>query len=159
MASDYFLKIDGIDGESQDHKFKGSIQLESFSWGASNPASFGHGSGGGVGKVSMHDFSFSMHTSKASPNLMAACSQGKHIPKATLSARKAGTEQNEYLTFKFTDVIISSYTIAGGGGDLPSDSLTIAFEKIEWIYQAQDAKGAVGSPAKGGWDVSGNVKL
>ena len=33
MAVDYFLKIDGIDGESNDSKHKGSIDVESWSWG------------------------------------------------------------------------------------------------------------------------------
>jgi type VI secretion system secreted protein Hcp len=158
MATDYFLKIDGIDGESLDHKFKGAIQLDSWSWGAANAASFGAGSGGGTGKVSMQDFSFSMATSKASPGLILACSQGKHIPNATLSARKAGTDQNEYLTFKFTDVLVSSYSISAGG-EVPQDQVSLAFGKVEWTYQQQDQKGSVGSPVKGGWDVQKNVKV
>ena len=33
-AVDYFLKIDGVDGESSDDKHKGEIQLESFSLSA-----------------------------------------------------------------------------------------------------------------------------
>ena len=33
MAVDYFLKIDGIDGESQDDKHKDWIEVLSFSWG------------------------------------------------------------------------------------------------------------------------------
>jgi type VI secretion system secreted protein Hcp len=158
MATDYFLKIEGIDGESLDHKFKGSIQLDSWSWGAANSASFGVGGGGGTGKVSMQDFSFTMPTSKASPGLILSCSQGKHIPHATLSARKAGTDQNEYLTFKFTDVFVSSYSI-GAGGEVPQDQVSLAFGKVEWTYQQQDQKGSVGSPVKGGWDVQKNVKV
>ena len=161
MATDYFLKIEGIDGESMDSKHKGSIQLDSWSWGAANTASFGHGGGGGTGKVSMQDFNFVMPTSKASPGLILACSQGKHIASATLSARKAGTEQNEYLTFKFTDVFVSSYNIggAGMGGDTPTDQVSLAFAKVEWMYQQQDQKGSVGSPVKGGWDLQKNVKV
>ena len=34
-AVDYFLKIDGIDGESTDDKHKGEIQLESYTRGLS----------------------------------------------------------------------------------------------------------------------------
>jgi type VI secretion system secreted protein Hcp len=161
MATDYFLKIEGIDGESMDAKHKGSIQLESWSWGATNSASFGLGGGGGSGKVNMQDFHFVMTTSKASPGLILSCSQGKHIASATLSARKAGTEQNEYLTFKFTDVLVSSYQIGGHGvgGELPVDQVSLAFAKVEWMYQQQDQKGSVGSPVKGGWDLQKNVKV
>jgi type VI secretion system secreted protein Hcp len=32
-AVDYLMKIDDINGESQDAKHKGSIEIESWSWG------------------------------------------------------------------------------------------------------------------------------
>ena len=67
---DYFLKIEGIDGESADAKHKGDIQLESFSWGETNSGSHSSGGGGGAGKVSMQDFHFVMTANKASPKLM-----------------------------------------------------------------------------------------
>jgi len=47
---DYFLKIDGIDGESQDSKHKGDIELESFSWGATQAGTSSYGGGMGAGK-------------------------------------------------------------------------------------------------------------
>src|SRR5436309_614292 len=64
-AVDYFLKIDGIEGESQDSKHKNEIDLESFSWGETQSGTHGAGGGGGAGKVSMQDFHFVMrvHTS------------------------------------------------------------------------------------------------
>ena len=46
MAIDYFLKIKGIQGESKDAKHTNEIDIHSFSWGASQPGSFAHGSGG-----------------------------------------------------------------------------------------------------------------
>src|SRR5262249_20296840 len=96
-AVDYFLKIDGIDGESQDHKHKGEIDLLSWSWGEHQSGTHGAGGGGGAGKVSMGDFHFVMHINKASPKLMLACADGEHIRKAVLTCRKAGTEQQEFL--------------------------------------------------------------
>ena len=60
MASDYVLKIDGIKGESTDSKHKDEIEIESFSWGATQPGSFASGGGGGAGKVSFQDIHFTI---------------------------------------------------------------------------------------------------
>jgi type VI secretion system secreted protein Hcp len=112
-AVDYFLKIDGIEGEAQDKTHKNEIQLESFSWGETNAGSMGAGGGGGSGKVAMQDFHFVMTTNKASPKLFLACATGDHIKNAILVCRKAGKDQQEYLKYTFTDLLISSYQIGG----------------------------------------------
>src|SRR5713101_6543722 len=106
---DCYLKIDGVDGESADHKHKGSIDVESWSWGESNAGTHGGGGGGGAGKVHMQDFHFVMKINKASPKLFLACASGQHIPKAVLIMRKAGKEQQEYAKFTMSDLLVSSY--------------------------------------------------
>ena len=70
-AVDYFLKLDGIEGESKADKHTNEIDVLSFSWGATQTGTFASGTGGGgAGKVSMQDFHFTMEHSKASPALM-----------------------------------------------------------------------------------------
>src|SRR5438445_5669721 len=96
-VADYFLKIDGIDGESQDHKHKGEIHLESWSWGESNGGSAAHSGGAGAGKVNMQDFHFVMQINKASPKLAIACATGEHLKKAVLTCRRAGKDQQEFF--------------------------------------------------------------
>src|SRR5204862_12063 len=107
-AVDYFLKIDGIPGESQDDKHKDEIDLESWSWGETNSGTSSGGGGGGAGKVSMQDFSFGMRVNKASPKLFLACATGQPVAEATLTCRKAGKGQQEYLKIKFSDLLISN---------------------------------------------------
>ncbi len=154
MAVDYFLKIKGIDGESQADKHKNEIDLLSWSWGESNSGSMAFGGGGGSGKVSMNDFSFAMRNSKASPKLMLACANGEHIPDALLTCRKAGKEQQEYLKIKFTDVFISSFATGGSAGDeIPMDSVSFNFAKIEYEYYEQDDKGNVKLAGKATYDL------
>src|SRR5450759_933279 len=89
MAVDYFLKIDGIKGESHDSKHKDEIDLVSWSWGETQTGSHAAGGGGGSGKVSMQDFHFVMHANLASPKLLLACANGEHIKEASLVCRKA----------------------------------------------------------------------
>ncbi|MBX3300011.1 MAG: type VI secretion system tube protein Hcp [Acidobacteria bacterium] len=160
-AVDYFLKIEGIEGESQDHKHKGEIELLSWSWGASQSGSHSSGGGGGAGKVVMQDFHFVMKCSKASPKLMLACATGEHIKKATIVARKAGTEQQEFLKYTLSDVLVSGYQTGGSGaGDvIPTDQISFNFAKVEIEYKEQKADGTLGGTVKAGYDIKQNKKV
>ncbi|MBL8203496.1 MAG: type VI secretion system tube protein Hcp [Blastocatellia bacterium] len=157
-AVDYFLKIEGIPGESQDHKHKDEIQIESWSWGETQVGSHSSGGGGGAGKVQMQDFHFVMKVNKASPKLLLACANGEHIKSASLVCRKAGKEQQEFLKYKFSDILISSYQTGGSGGSdvIPMDQLSLNFTKIEVEYYTQKPDGGVVLGAKAGYDLKQN---
>ena len=142
VALDYFLKIDGVSGESPDAKHKGEIQLESFSWGETSPGGAGHGGGGGAGKVQMQDLVVTMVVSKASPKLMLACATGKHHKEAVLTVRKAGKDQQEYYIVKLKDVVVTSYQVGGSGRGRRSDGSGSA-----WLLDDSDGIQA----AEGGW--------
>ncbi len=146
MAVDYFLKIDGIPGESQDKSHKEEIQLESWSWGETNTGTFGVGGGGGAGKVSMQDFHFVMSVNKATPKLILACATGEHIKKATLTCRKAGKTQQEFLKYTFTDVLISSYQTggSGSGSDIPLEQVSLNYTEMQVDYKEQKPDGTLG---------------
>ena len=165
MAVDMFLKLDGIDGESTDAKHKNEIDIESFSWGASNAgtAGPGGGGGGGSGRVSMQDFEFTTRVSKASPRLFLACASGEHIKSALLTIRRAtGGSQAEFYKVTMSDVVVSSWKQegpAGTGSDVPMDQVSINFSKIRTEYRVQDAKGGLGDAVSAGWDVSKNSKF
>lgn len=161
MAIDYFLRIEGIPGESLDSKHKGEIEVESWSWGEANPVpSGGGGSGGAAGKVQMQDFNFTANVSNASPNLMLACASGKHFKSAVLTARKAGKSQQEFLTFSLSDVLVSAYQIGGAGGEVvPGDSVSLNFAKIQVEYKQQNPDGSLGASMKAGWDVKQNKQF
>jgi type VI secretion system secreted protein Hcp len=148
-AVDYFLKLDGIPGESTDSKHKNEINLETWSWGQMNDGTHGSsGTGGGAGKVTMHDFNFSMKINKSSPKLFLACATGQHIKEGLLTCRRAGKEQQEYLKIKFTDILISNFQTGGGGGEhvVPTDQISLNFGKIEIHYAPQKSDGGLDSP-------------
>ncbi|MBE0541993.1 MAG: type VI secretion system tube protein Hcp [Verrucomicrobia bacterium] len=157
MAVDYFLKIDGIEGESGDAKHKNEIDIMSWSWGESNSGSHAYGGGGGAGKVSMQDFSFTMTVNKSSPKLVLACASGQHIKNALLTCRKAGKEQQEYLKIKFTDLLVSSFQTGGSSGaEVPVDSISLNFAKIEYEYYPQKEDGSLGAKVPVHWDLKQN---
>jgi type VI secretion system secreted protein Hcp len=160
-AVDYFLKLDGIDGESHDSKHKGEIDLESWSWGESQAGTHGGGGGGGAGKVSMQDFHFVMKINKASPKLMLACATGEHIKKAVLLCRKAGKEQQEFLKVTMSDLLVSSYQTGGSGHSdiVPTDQISLNYAKIEFEYKEQKPDGTLGGATKAGYDLKANQKV
>ena len=159
-AVDYFLKLNGIEGESSDSKHKAEIDIQSWSWGATQSGAHGFGGGGGAGKVQMQDFHFTMRVNKASPKLMLACANGEHIKDAVLTCRKAGKEQQEYLKIKFTDLLVSSYQTGGSQGDvIPMDQISLNFSKIELEYKEQKADGTLGGATKAGYDLKAMKSL
>jgi type VI secretion system secreted protein Hcp len=142
MASDIFAKLGDIKGESLDDKHKDEIEVLSYSWGVANAGSMGYGSGGGEGKAQFHDLSFTHKIDKASPVLMQACATGVHLKEATITHRKAGKGQHEYLVVKMNDVIVTGVT-HGGSGDGHSENVTLAFAKVNIEYKPQKPDGSL----------------
>jgi len=152
---DYFLKIDGIPGESLDSKHKEEIEIESFSWGETQTGTASHGGGMGAGRIAMQDFHFTMRVNKASPKLFLSCAQGAHIKSAILTCRKAGKEQQEYLKVTFSDILVSSFQTGGsaGGDVVPMDQISLNFTKVEFEYKEQKPDGTLGGAIKAHYDI------
>jgi type VI secretion system secreted protein Hcp len=158
MAVDAFLILDGIKGETLDHKHKDAIEIMSFSWGCSQTGSFQTGTGGGAGKVHFNDLSFSTHVNKGSPLLALHCASGQHIKKGMLVVRKAGKDQHEYYKITLADIIVTSYQSSGtgSGGDSPHDSFSLNFANIKFEYAPQKADGSLEAHVAFGWDLKAN---
>lgn len=157
MAVDIFLKIDGIDGESRDAGHTDEIDILAFNWGASQSGTMHGGGGGGSGKVSVQDVSFSKYVDKSTPNLVAYLCSGKHVAEATLTVRKAGETPVEYLKFKMTGILISNYSTGGSGGDdRMTETFSLNFKKFEVFYTPQADDGSAQAEIVTGWDVAAN---
>jgi type VI secretion system secreted protein Hcp len=158
MASIYLLELVGFTGECHDDKHPGAIEIESFSWGLTNSVSSSSGGGGGAGRATFQDFHFTKKTDSTSPTLFISCATGRHIKKATLTVRKAGKDQLEFMTIKLTDVFVTSFSNAGdkGDNDPPEDAVSITFAKIEFSETSQDDKGRPGTTVTEAFDVKGN---
>jgi type VI secretion system secreted protein Hcp len=142
-AVDYFLKIDGVDGESTDAGHKGEINIESWSWGASSTSASG---GARAGKACVSAFNFAKLVDKASPILMANAVNGMVMKSAVLTARKAGDKPLEYLKVTLENVLVSSYQGAGSSGAVPMESFALNFTKMTVEYRTQRQDGSLGDP-------------
>ncbi|MBL8480936.1 MAG: type VI secretion system tube protein Hcp [Rhodocyclaceae bacterium] len=160
MAIDTFIKMEGIKGESHDHKHKDEIDVISWHWGAVNPSTASHGGGLGAGKVSFRDLIFVHHYDKASPLLMLACANGTHIKQIKLYNRKQGRDQHEYLIVTIDDCLITGCHVADSGArQLPIEQVSVAFSKISIDYKDQKADGALNAAVRMGWDVKQNKQV
>jgi type VI secretion system secreted protein Hcp len=136
---DAFLKLDGIPGESTDHKHKDEIQLESFSWGASNTGISDNGSGG---KLSLQDFSFTAKIGVQSPKLFEALANQSEIRSGTLTVT---SRRETEMVLMLGDIHVSGYKESlalpavqcdrddqNAANNAPTESVSLNFTKIEF---------------------------
>jgi type VI secretion system secreted protein Hcp len=165
MAMDMFLTFDKgakIKGETIDDKYKkeDGIDVLAWSWGISNSGSAHMGAGQGAGKANFQDISFTKYVDLASPALMDSCALGTHIASAKLIVRKAGgKEALEYLVFELDEVIVTSYSTGGSGGeDRLTENVSLNFAKVKCNYATQQSKdGTAGPKSNFGYDIAAHT--
>lgn len=161
MAVDMFLKIEGppIKGESKDHKHKEEIDVLAWSWGLSNSGNAQMGGGAGAGKVNVQDLSVTKYIDKATTDLILSTCDGSHHKTATLTVRKAGAKPVEYLKITMTEVLISSLSMGGSGGeDRLTENVSLNFAKVKVEYTAQKDDGSADKTQTITWDIAANTK-
>jgi type VI secretion system secreted protein Hcp len=157
MAQDIFIKINGIDGESQDSAHKNEIEVASWSWQILQQSNMHMGSGGGAGKATVEDLAFEHLVDRASPNLMKYCLIGKHIDQAVLTVRKAGGNPLEYLKITMNDVIVTQVHPSGSNADNGiREHVRLSFAKVKQEYVVQNAQGGSGGAVTAGYDIKLN---
>jgi type VI secretion system secreted protein Hcp len=152
-----FIKLEGIDGESEDDKHKKWVDVLNFSYATSQPSSNQFGGGGGTGRANFSDFSFSHYVDRASPNLFLYCAQGKHIDKVVFHCCKTDKGTEEFLTVTMQDVMVTHVSPAGGNGEtLIMESVGLSPAIIEFQYKQQKKDGSFDAAVTRGWDIKAN---
>lgn len=162
MADSWFLKLDGIAGESTDQAHKGEIDVLSWSWGVTQTGAPGGGGGGGAGagKAEFHDLFFVTRVSRASPKLILAVATGAHIKTAVLTGtRGSGSgKAADYLVYRLSDVIVTSVQHGAADGP-PTEQVSLRYAKFQVSYRRQAASGTLEPPVEAGWDLKANKKV
>jgi type VI secretion system secreted protein Hcp len=156
VAESWFLKIDGIEGESTDDAHTGEIDVLSWSWGVSQTGkSTGTGTGAASGKAQFQDFHFVARISRASPVLFMSCATGTHHKSATLSGTRAGAKlKSDFLKYKLTDVRVTSLQQGDVEGGPPAEQFSLSYGKFEVSFQPFK-----GPAVTAGFDLKANKKL
>lgn len=161
MALDMFINMGKtIEGETRDSvqaKTK-DIDVLAWSWGMSQSGSTHTGGGGGAGKASFQDLSFTKYVDSASNALMVALAKGTHIAKCTLLVRKAGEGQHTYIQIDMEEVIVTSVSTGGSGGeDRLTENVTLNFGKVNFGYTPQKTDGTSDGVKPFKWNIAENV--
>jgi len=159
MAFDCLLKIDGVDGESKIDGHEDEIDVLAWSWGMAQSGTTHTGGGGGAGKVSVQDISLTKYIDKATPELMRACCNGDHFDEAILIVRKAGKDPIDYLKITMNQVIVTSVSTGGSGGeDRLTENVSLNFAKMETAYTPQKEDGTGDAEITMNWNIEKNIE-
>ena len=156
MATDIFAKFGDIKGESTDAKHKDEIEVLSFSWGVANSGGLEIGSGASAGKATFQGLTIVHNIDKATPKLLEACATGTHLKDATITHRKAGKGQQEFLIVKMNDVIITAVAHGGTTAQPASETVTLAFAKVDFEYKPQKPDGSLDAGIHFKYDLKAN---
>ena len=160
MAVDMFIKIKGVAGESEDNDHKGENDVLAWSWGMSQSGTMHVGGGGGAGKANFQDLGITKWVDKGSVTLMQACAKGTHIESANLIVRKAGDKPLEYIKLDMKELIVTSVSTGGSGGeDRLTENVSLNFREWKMTYTPQDDKGAGGGAVDFGFNIAKNVPV
>jgi type VI secretion system secreted protein Hcp len=156
MAADIFAKIGDIKGESLDNKHKDEVEVLSYSWGVTNTGSIPGGGGGGAGRATFQDLSIVHKIDKASPKLLQACATGEHLKEATITFRKAGKGQHDFLIIKMNDVIITGVVQSAPSSEAGSETVSLEFAKVDWEFKPRKADGSLDAGIHFKFDIKAN---
>jgi len=105
-----------------------TFDVQSWSWGASNPVDLIGGGGGGAGKVSVSDLSVMKGFDACSPALFGAVATGKAFPTLTLTQ---SNHDGAATTVTLTDVRVSSWQAGGSlATESATESVSFTFSKV-----------------------------
>jgi len=163
MAASMFMKVDGTTGESQDDKHKGWVDIQSFSWGASQPGSMAAGGGGSTGKASFNDLYVTAFMDKATPAIIKHCATGKHLPKVEVTACKSGGDQMEFAKITLEEVLVTSAQVKGADPADPDERLLMSYgfqaARVRKQYWEQTDNGGKGAEVSVAWNIKENREM
>jgi Hemolysin-coregulated protein (uncharacterized) len=154
-----FMKVDGASGESKDASHSGWTDIDSFSWGATQPGTMASGGGGGAAKVSFNDLTVVAKVDRATPAILKNCSSGKHLGKVEISTCKAGGDQIEFSRITLTDVMVTAVQFSGTEDNQVLVNYSFQASQVRQQYWEQLESGGRGPEVQMGWDVKQNVEM
>ena len=145
MATSTFLHADPLNGESTDKGHEDWIEVDSFSFGVSQPISGARGTGGrAAARADFQSFTINKMVYKSSVDLALHCAKGEHIKKLELEVCQETGEKVNYWKMEFENVMVQSVSTSGGGSMRAAESVAFVYDKVTWTYTAVNNDGSAG---------------
>lgn len=146
MATKMYLKFEepAIEGGSKDSKHTGEVEVMSWNHSFSQPTSpvRSTAGGGAVEQATHGEFTFTKYLDSATDDLLKQCWTGKHLGTATFTAFRAdgvADDPVQYLEIVMEGVVISSFSVGGGPGDMPVENVALNYATVQYTYTSQDS--------------------
>lgn len=158
MASDAYLKIEGINGESEDERHRNRIEVNNVLYAVHQPRAEALSTAGGhtTGRADLFPITFRKLADLSSPVFLQTCAAGKTLSKAIFEFMRADGDGKPipYFTIELENLIIASITPDSGDGGIIVEQVQLAYAKIRWNYSRQSIRGGIQGNTQGGWDCS-----
>jgi len=156
-ASDYFMKVDGITGESQANGMQGYIDIDGFSFQAEQLGTAVTGGGMGAGKAQFDGLEVTKPVDAATPQLFQRLGAGTHLASVEVVSRSTATAP--YVRYCFQNALITSQKQEGASGDNVHETLKFSVLAAGQQFTRQNPDGTLGNSVFGGWDLKTNMAL
>jgi len=141
MSTDMFLSLHKIQGESEDQKFEGDIEITGWSAGYEQPISAAKSATGPtVERVQAEPITITKSVDSASNDLLQAIWSGKVILSGFISCWRADAKKEkpvEYLRIEMDHIVVTTFGISGGEGEIAQEEVGLSAGKVTFIYKGQ----------------------
>jgi len=152
-----YIKFDGVDGEAKDPSHEGWSEISSFSQAIHQPSGGATGIARRRGSVIMEDIIVTKELDKSSPKLQEGIALGTRFPKVEidLTTSYGDGERETYYRYELENVMVTSYSVSGSGDfeELPTEEMTLNYEKIKVTYKELDETGGQRSIVEFIWNL------
>lgn len=156
MAS-IFMKLGAIEGEGGEDKHLKWIDVETVTWGHHRSIDPSMKAAQRTrGETTLQDVQIVSAMHKGSCKIQQNCASGKIEPTVEIHFCRTGEDPaaglEVYLTAKLTNVMISSYSTAVQGEEVPFENYGLNFTKVEMEYKEADQSGKLTTASSYTWD-------
>lgn len=159
--SDFYIKLDDIQGESQSSAYPGWVDVLAWSWGAVNSGTTHLGGGAGSGRVSFDDLTFVKYLDQTTPELIRRVATGQSFPRVDFVVTEpTGKTPLEVLRIELEDVLVTQVEQGGREGQVGqlTESITLNFARFTVTQRTFDDVGTKTGESSFSFDIPQNTE-
>jgi len=131
-----YLHYEGIEGQATHQEHSKWIDIGSVQWGIGRGISTPTGSTANreASEPSISEITITKTMDNSSPKIFTESATGRKGKTVKIHFVSTGSPGETYVEYTLTNTLISGYSISSGG-DRPTESLSLNFTKIEFLYK------------------------
>lgn len=151
-----YLKFGSVKGNVTAEGYAGQIAVSSVSFGVSRNVSMeaGNLSNRESAKPTLTEITITKVADNSVAAIFKEALTGSAGQEAVLTFVRTGTDKvQEFMTYKLTNCIVSSYSISAEGDQEPVENIALSYSAIEVSYKDHDASNKAGNTQRVRYDV------